>query len=148
MTTLAGLGFTLEDTTPGATRNDLLAARVGHDIAWSGDFDVTSRGDLALVRGLGSLRANLMRALVTRPGELFWTPDYGIGAQDFLGLKASAENILALESRIRDSLLSHPLVDGVSVKARFASDFRAIEIDLRVRVGGSEMPIDLRLQEN
>jgi hypothetical protein len=56
------------------------------DLSYPGDLVVRGSGDLERTTGLGALRAAFARALITTPGELFWRPNYGVGATEFLNV--------------------------------------------------------------
>jgi phage baseplate assembly protein W len=126
------------------SQQDRLGARFGVDLSFPGDFVPLASGDLERTRELEGLRANFARALITAPGEIFWRPDYGVGATEFLGRPANAVNASELKNRIRASLAGDERVESVDfVEAVFAPG--GLEIEVRVTVAGSAQSLGIRI---
>jgi len=122
-----------------------LEAIFGVDLNFPGDLVVKGSGDLELTSGLGALKASFARALITTPGEIFWQPDYGIGATEFLNRPASAPILHELKNRIRTTLASDPAVDEVTEPTVTVTSNGLVEVDVRVSTAGKSERFLLRV---
>lgn len=132
--------FEIGDPLNPADRVDYLGEFYGVDLRFGEDFLTQADGDLQLTTGLEAFRANLARALVTRKGDIFWRPDYGIGLQEFLNARPTAEARAEMENRIRSTLGSNPDVEEVveaSVTQSASGDL--IEVNIRAFVLGEDV---------
>ena len=133
---LDGPGFTLEDLSVGGLGQVLVERVAGVDLDFPGDLLVGRNGDLVLTHGIEGLKQSIARSLVTSPGEFPGEPTYGIGADDFLGLPASAANVATLKSRVRQSILSHPLVEAIEQLEVSQDADGLILVETTIRTGG------------
>jgi len=125
---------------------DVLSKRYGVDFVYNGDFVVTAGGDLLLTTGLDGLRGALIRALITGPGEVHWDAAFGVGVPDFLNAAASAVNMAALKSRIRDSLLRLQDVDEIEQLELERTMLGEVFVTTRIRVAGLVQQLALRVR--
>jgi len=129
-----------------APATDMLGRLYGVDLRFELDYFVTGASDLERTRGLEALKASFARALVTRPGEIFWRPTYGIGIVDFLNLKATTAMIHEVKNRIRSTLLSDPAVEALPRLDVFASADGSFEVFVNLRIAGQVEPIALAVR--
>lgn len=132
-------------TTPDVrcTQDELFETLYGVDLRFRGDFLVASDYDLQATQGSEAVKANLMRSLVTVPGELFWRPTYGVGIQRFLNLPASAANIEEMKERIRRTLETQRAVDEVGRIDVRMDGVGLIELEIHIRISGQPERLSL-----
>ncbi len=63
---------------------------------WGNDLSVDSRGDLALASGALRVQQQVLRRLLTNPGDYIWQPQYGAGLAQFVGQPANPLQIQAI----------------------------------------------------
>lgn len=78
---------------------------------------VTASGDVALVRGNDSVAQRAMLAVATSPGELLHRPDFGAGAERYLGQPVPVA-AAALSAAWRATILADDRVLSATVSAK------------------------------
>ena len=125
-----------------------LARQHGVDLEFNreGDFEIAANGDLVLTQGLGALKDAFSRAIATAPAEIYWRPDYGVGATEFLHRHASQEIIHQLKNRIRETLMGHVAVDELlPIEVVMQDGGALIEVSTTVIVAGRRVEVGLRV---
>jgi phage baseplate assembly protein W len=74
---------------------------------WGNDLSVDARGDLALASGAVRVQQQVLRRLLTNPGDYIWQPQYGAGLAQFVGQPA---NPLQIQAIIRTQLANESAV--------------------------------------
>ncbi len=74
---------------------------------WGNDLAVDARGDLALASGALRVQQQVLRRLLTNPGDYIWQPQYGAGLAQFVGQPA---NPLQIQAIIRTQLAKESAV--------------------------------------
>ena len=74
---------------------------------WGNDLAVDARGDLALASGALRVQQQVLRRLLTNPGDYIWQPQYGAGLAQFVGKPA---NPLQIQAIIRTQLAKESAV--------------------------------------
>lgn len=130
------------------TEEGFLGRIFGVDLLYAnGDLETGASGDYRLTSGLEAFRAAFLRSLVTKPGEIFWWPDFGIGIVDYLNLHASAENIQEIKRRIRSSIARNELVEDIAaLDVVVNADASRIDIRVAIVVAGQTRPLGFRLR--
>lgn len=123
-----------------------LGRRWGVDLSFPGDFEVMPNGDLALTNGLEGVRAALTRAIITAPAELFWRPDYGIGATEFLNRQPSSATMNSLQNRVRSTLLQHAAVDEVKRCEVVSQGDALLEVNVELVLVGHLQPLAIQIR--
>jgi hypothetical protein len=135
---------------PAAPPGDPVADAFGRDLRLlEGDIVIDGNGDATLTRGSEAVYKAIGRALVIRPGELPWRPDFGAGLQDFLNLPGNEENLSEMRNRIDRTVLSFTAVDEIlnrSVEIPIESESPAVRIHLKLRVAGQPQSIALQVR--
>lgn len=90
-----------------------LDRKLGTDLYFEGDYNVTPAGDYLVLKGLENLRAAIYRRLLTRPGEYVFVPEYGVGVQSFVKRRKTLANIDQLKTAIRDNLLRDRRIQAI-----------------------------------
>ncbi len=140
----SGSGYLIEDLI--GTSRALLVQIYGVDLRM-GQFEylLDSQTDIQLTEGLETVKANIARALITEPGELFWAPDYGVGLPAFLNQNVTAEMFEEIRNRIRASLeVNDDIVDIRSIEAELQDS--QIIIDVQFVLGAQPERINLSLR--
>ena len=122
---------------------DILGRLYGVDLLFQLDYAVTGARDLERTRGLEALKASFARALVTKPGEIFWRPTYGIGITDFLNRATTAQMIHEVKNRIKTTLLSDPAVESLPKLEVFVSASGMFEVFVDLKIAGQVEPMAL-----
>ncbi len=74
---------------------------------WGNDLAVDARGDLALASRALRVQQQVLRRLLTNPGDYIWQPQYGAGLAQFVGQPA---NPLQIQAIIRTQLAKESAV--------------------------------------
>ena len=74
---------------------------------WGNDLAVDARGDFALASGALRVQQQVLRRLLTNPGDYIWQPQYGAGLARFVGQPA---NPLQIQAVIRAQLAKESAV--------------------------------------
>jgi len=139
MAVAIGVGFEVVDLEgrPAQPVQDALEIQYGVDLRYPGDLVVRGSGDLERTRGIEAFKSAFARALITSPGELFWRPDYGIGATEFLNRPINKATILDLKNRIRRSAQSEAAVERVDeLEVSYSPTSELLEVRVRVLIAG------------
>jgi hypothetical protein len=118
----------------------------GTDIAFQGDFGVTSTGDLDRIAGLANYREAVMRRILTSPGAIIHRPKYGVGLKNYVNGINSLSRQQNLALKIQEQLLDDPRTEkflGLRVDSSDAS-MGLVKITVRVQpVGYSEISVSV-----
>jgi phage baseplate assembly protein W len=102
------------------------------DFAFTDDFQVSPTGDLDTVSGLVSMRAAILRRLLTKKGSLAHRPDYGIGLGDFQNAPMTLAMKRQLAQRIADQLPRDPDISSVESVSVTAEDNDPSNVKIKV----------------
>lgn len=116
----------------------------GEEILFDTDMQLAPNGDYQLVTGWPALRQAIRIRLITNPGELPWSPTFGVGINSYLGALSTDSAKAELRGRIRDQLLQDPRLDAVSdvgVEEQTVNNVRVLVVSVRVTAAGTSQPL-------
>ena len=119
---------------------------LGTDIAFMRDFDMQADGDTALSSGLDCLSQDLVHALTTPKGDLWYDPSYGVDIYKYLKAENTQTQRLALELEIIVTIEVDPRVVAGSARASVRSwDLHKINIEASCRPFGQSNRLNMVL---
>lgn len=148
---MAGLAFPLaaglggDASVSGAISRDAQLELWGEDILFTDDFQLTPAGDYATVTGMAALKQAVWIRLATRPGEVAWEPDFGVGVTDYMGRISSASAKAELLGRVRDQLLQDPRLSDVldaDVQEQTINSANVLVVSVRIAAAGQVYNLD------
>lgn len=126
-------GFALKDLANPPTPN----SPVG------GTLEITSHGDYKEVQGEALLRKLIIRRLVSRPGDFFHLPDYGIGLREKEPLPVN--DLVKLKKQILLQIEKEPDVETAAVRLNYDYGASALIIQMQVRMRQTGQEINFAL---
>ncbi len=87
---------------------------LGVDIFFNGDYEVTAKGDFAIISGFKALNQGIYHRLITIPGELTARPGYGVGIQRWVKRALKSADLHELEQAIEDQLSFDKRIERVT----------------------------------
>lgn len=101
---------------PGGSTSERSANdRYGRDLAVDPEAGIlfTPEGDIATVGGVANLQQQMRHRLIVSPGGLLRHPDYGNGAQAYVGRESTAAIRALMQSQLATSALDDPRIVSV-----------------------------------
>lgn len=110
---------------------------------------VTPDGDWLMVEGIAALRQAIIRRIITNPGEWQTSPDYGVGARNYVKERNTRASREALSNRIKDQLSQDPRVAKVEQVVVESSDaLLRIAVQVTPKAHISPNPVGVVLELN
>lgn len=100
------------------------------DHTFGGDLSVSASGDLLTADSLTLSQQNVLRRLLTNPGDYIWHPEYGAGLPGLIGQPIDVPTVtglirsqMALESTVSQSpapvITVTPITSGMAVNIQY-----------------------------
>lgn len=113
-----------------------------------GTLEITTHGDYKEVSGTQLLRKLIIRRLVSRPGDFFHLPNYGIGLREKEPLPVN--DLVKLKKAIRQEIEKEPDVQAATVQLNYdyAASALVIQMQVLMRQTGQEINFALPVPTN
>lgn len=97
-----------------------------------GTLEIESSGDYATMYGEALVRKLILRRLVSKKGDFFHLPDYGLGLREKEPLPTS--DLRKLAAAIEQDVALEPEVEAVKANLSYSAAASALVVQLRVRL--------------
>ena len=108
-------------------------------------FKIGRDGDYLLEEGENLVRKLIIRRLITRPGEFFHLPDYGIGLRIKEPLPGQ---IASLKKQIEQQAELEPEVESAVASLSFSNSILIIQLRVRLLQTGADIEIGIRRSDD
>lgn len=109
----------------------------------AGTFVINGSGDYSFDEGTELLRKLIIRRLITKKGEFFHLPAYGIGIREKEPIPGS---LLTLQAEIERQVRLEPEVDAVKVKLLQDRNVLTVQLSAKLRKTGGQVEITFASQ--
>lgn len=110
---------------------DFANAQVPGASVFGGTLQLTGGGDYQTVTGTELTKKLIIRRLISRPGDFFHLPDYGIGLR--VKEPVPLTDLPKLKKRIEQQVMLEPEVEAVSVRLTLEASRNLLSIQLQAR---------------
>ena len=108
------------------------------DILFTGDYQMTAKGDLQTISDIENLRQAIYLRLITSPGEIIHRPLFGVGIKSFMNRPCNDNNKQRLVNRVRLNILRERRISKIHSITVEWSDSMAL-INLKIEAFGTEL---------